>query len=156
LRFSPDSKHLALACSDSRVRLWDVDKERVTRELKLSPSRQPGDNGRSWIEGLAWSPDGRFLVTSLRDDGIRMWEAATGKAIWHGARRGAVAFSPDGKTLVSGGWDECLTFQDAVTGEVRFALKEKERSTIDSIAFSPDGHSLATGHHGGVYLRDPK
>jgi len=85
-----------------------------------------------------------------------MWEAATGKEMWHGARQGTVAFSPDGKTLVSGGWDQCLTFQDAATGAVRFSLKE-QRDLIDGIAFSPDGRSLATCHHRGtVYLRDPK
>ncbi len=146
VRFSPDGKRLALACSDARVRLWDVDKERVTRELKLSPSRQTGDGGRSWFEGLVWSPDGRFLVTSLRGDGIRMWEAATGKEIWNGTRPDQAAFSPDGKTLVSEGFDQCFTFQDAATGAVRFTQNEV-RGAIAGIAFSPDGRSLATSHH---------
>jgi RNA polymerase sigma factor (sigma-70 family) len=155
VRFSPDGKRLALACSDARVRVWDVDNERVTHELKLSAVRQPGDGGRSWFEGLAWSPDGRFLVTSMRGDGLRMWEAATGKEMWHEARQGAVAFSPDGKTLVSGGWDQGLTWQDAATGKLRFTRKDGS-SFIDDIALSPDGSVMVTCHHGGnIYLRDP-
>jgi WD40 repeat protein len=157
LRFSPDGKQLALGCSDARVRLWDVDKERVTREWKLSPQKVPGLDGISVFEGLAWSPDGRYLAASIaHTDGLWMWEAATGKEIWHEARQGVIAFAPDGKTLVSGGWDKCLTFQDAATGKLRFTVKE-DRNIIDGIAFSPDGATLATCHHGGnVYLRDPK
>ena len=158
LRFAPDGKLLAIGCSDARVRLWEVDKGRVRHELKLPELRQRGDNGKSWFTGLAWSPDGRFLAASMDGDGLRMWEAATGKELWHVVRppAAAVAFSPDSKTLVSGGWDHCLTFHDPATGKVRIALTDK-RNVIDDIAFSPDGATLATCHHGGnVYLRDPQ
>ncbi len=157
LRFAPDGKHLALACSDACLRLWNVEKERVTREWELRAVRQRGDGGLSWFDGLAWSPDGRFVVTSMGGDEIRMWEASTGQEIWHGSRPGMVAFSPDGKTLVSaGGFDNRLIFQDASTGKVRLTLTEN-RLAIDGVVFSPDGRSLATCHHGGnVYLRDPE
>jgi RNA polymerase sigma factor (sigma-70 family) len=156
LRFSPDGKQLALACSDARVRLWDVESERVTRELKMPPSRQPADRGESYFEGLAWSRDGRFLVASLQSGGIRLWEATSGKEIWHGARRGIVAFSTDGQTIVSGSWDKRLTWQDAATGRERFVREVKQGDAIRSIAFSPDGQYLATSQSPGFHLRDPK
>jgi WD40 repeat protein len=155
LRFSPDGKRLALASSDAKVWLWNMESERVSRELKMSPARQPNDGGRSYFEGLAWSPDGRFLVASLQGDGIRMWEAASGKEIWHGARRGTVAFSADGKTIASGGWDECLSFWDAVTGKMRFDRKERQGDAIRSIAFSPDRRSLAVSFPPFLSIRDP-
>jgi RNA polymerase sigma factor (sigma-70 family) len=158
LCFAPDGKLLALGCSDATIRLWDVDKGFVRHEWKLPAAKKTGGNERSWFQGLAWSPDGRFLAASMRGDGVRMWEAATGKELWHAASTAdvAVAFSSDGKRLVAAGWDKCLTFRDVATGKVHSTLKE-ERNFIDDIAFSPDGATLATCHHGGnVYLRDPK
>lgn len=159
LAYSPDGKLLALACPDARVRLWDVDNECVTSELRHPIGKAAGAGGESFFEGLAWSPDGRFLVTTMAGDGLRMWEAATGKEIWHATRGGAVAFSPDGKALASGGWDRPVTIQDAATGAVQFTQNEDKGvdRLLNGIAFSPDGTWLATCHHGGnVYLRDPK
>jgi len=158
MRFAPDGKVLALACSDPCVRLWDVDKGRTIREWKLPASRGSGGEGKSWFEGLAWSPDGRLLAASLQSQGIWMWERATGKEIWHVARNGSLAFSPDGKTLVSGGWDLNLTFQNPASGNVQFVISD-ERKVIHDVAFSPDGNVLATCHQEGsigtICLRDP-
>jgi hypothetical protein len=91
----------------------------------------------------------------LLGENIRMWEAATGKEIWHRSGYAAAAFSPDGKTLVSGGGEQILTFRDAATGKPRFALKET--AWIEDIVFSPDGTSLATCNaDGDIRLRDPR
>jgi sugar lactone lactonase YvrE len=139
-----------------------VDKGRTIREWKLPASKQSGCEGRSWFEGLAWSPDGRLLAASLEGQGIWMWEAATGKELWHAARNGVIAFAPDGKTLVNGGWDQCLTFQDPITGKVQSVLMDDKKIT-HAVAFSPDGSMLATSHQENqvssqdctICLRDP-
>jgi WD40 repeat protein len=58
---------------------------------------------------VAFSPDGKTVLTGSVDKTARLWEAATGKPIGpllqHQATVGAVAFSPDGKTVLTGCFD---------------------------------------------------
>ena len=84
------------------MRLWDV----TTRQ-------QIGDplNGHAnWVRSVAFSPDGRTLVSGSSDGTVRLWDVTTRQQIGdplngHDDVIRSVAFSPDGKTLVSGGAD---------------------------------------------------
>ncbi|MEU1387982.1 MULTISPECIES: serine/threonine-protein kinase [unclassified Nonomuraea] len=57
------------------------------------------------VDAVAFSPDGATLAVA-DEDGIRLWDAATGraKATVTDRRAAALAFHPDGTFLVSGGW----------------------------------------------------
>ena len=57
------------------------------------------------VNSVAFSPDGKYVVSGSDDDTARVWEAATGKEIarmTHDDDVNSVAFSPDGKYVVSG------------------------------------------------------
>jgi WD40 repeat protein len=36
-----------------------------------------------WVESVAYSPDGKHIVSGSRDQTVKVWDAATGKEVSH-------------------------------------------------------------------------
>jgi WD40 repeat protein len=145
--FSPDDQLLAAGGKTGDIKIWDVatGKERATFH---SPNQHI-------IWYLAFSPDGKYLVTAeggMSDRGlatghiITVWDVSAGriKATLQGHKSDVhvVVFAPDGKTLVSGSEDSTIKFWDFATFQEIASLKGDK---VTSLAFSPDGKRLVSG-----------
>jgi WD40 repeat protein len=173
--FSPNGKLVATVCGDGKARLWDV-ATRQARELPtenaLAVAFSP--NGKwlavggpvpLWdvatckpcalgpfqhtgiIETLAFSPDGKIIVTGSHDMTARLWDVAANKPLGmkltHKATVNSVAFSPDGETIATGSDDGAAQLWDRRTGKRRGAALQ-HRDGVSEVAFSPDGKTVAT------------
>jgi WD40 repeat protein len=100
------------------------------------------------VRAVAFSPDGKSIVSGSWDDTIRVWEVASGSAVSVLARHtsdvNAVAFSPDGKNLASASDDRTVKVWDAATGRELQSLRSHTDSVM-AVAFSPDGKYVASG-----------
>ena len=67
---------------------------------------------RSMVTAVAWSPDGRRIVSASYDGTAQVWDALTGSGVLtyrrHFGTVNAVTWSPDGKRIASGSLDETV------------------------------------------------
>ena len=131
-----------LAQGGDLVRLVLVDPNVARPELVL----QTGHT--STVTSVAFSPDGKQVLTGSGDKTAILWEAVSGEKLrsfeGHTSIVNSVAFSPDGKHVLTGSSDHTAILWDAASGE-NFRSFEGHTSTVTSVAFSPDGKQVLTG-----------
>jgi WD40 repeat protein len=99
---------------------------------------------------VAFSPDGRRLVTGAENYLVKVWDVQTGNVLQtlpgHGGNVYAVAFSPDddGRWIASAGEDSAVKVWDSRTGKLVRSFRG-HTSVVTSVAFSPDGRRLVSG-----------
>jgi WD40 repeat protein len=101
----------------------------------------------SHVSSVAFSPDGRFVLSGSLDMTLKLWDVATGKLVRTfvgGQGSNSVAFSPDGRTILSGDWDNTLKLWNVATGEL-LRIIEGHSGGVRSVAFSPDGRTVLSG-----------
>lgn len=103
----------------------------------------------SGVKSVAFSPDGKRIVSGSYDYTIRIWDAETGSLIGQPLKCHevvySVAFSPDGKRIVSGSSNNTLRIWDAESGKQIGQSLQGHTGEVYSVAFSPDGKRIVSG-----------
>ena len=107
------------------------------------------------VSSIAFSPDGKFIVSGSLDGTVHVWDTVTGKEnarMMHDDEVRFVAFSPDGKYIVSGGCDKVDDNHNCTQGSARvwdaMTGRETARKIYDDevkfVTFSSDGKFIAS------------
>ncbi len=110
IQLSSDNTRLAVA---SCIGVWLYDIHRGTETALITGHTES-------VMHVAFSPDGKILASSARDETIRLWNTETGESLLsfsNATHPIHLKFSADGKTLVSQNWNGTVWFWDITTGK---------------------------------------
>lgn len=166
LAVAPDSTALAVGTDDGNVTAWDL----KTRAVKLHACsygdartnedwvcREAGD-GSTDIRGLAFSVNGKFLITGSSDNRAWLWDVESGHLLARSADSSesghlntiaGVTVNPVNGRVATVSWDNTVRIWELVNdGDWSFHRVDTLAGHSNSVwaaAYSPSGQWLATG-----------
>jgi len=136
------ARELLEECKPLSLRDWEWG--RLTYLCQLD--RQSFDYAAP-LDGVAYSPDGKRVLTGDRKGRAIVRDLATGEILFsvkHGDYVHSVAYSPDGLQIATGSSDGNVRIVEAATGELQHTLVGHQQGVL-SVAFSPNGQQLLSG-----------
>jgi WD40 repeat protein/ABC-type branched-subunit amino acid transport system substrate-binding protein/DNA-binding SARP family transcriptional activator len=110
-------------------------------------------SGAGRVLAVAFSPDGKRLVTANEDGTASVVDLTTGQLRMvlrgHAAAVNAVAFSPNGNLIATAGDDHTARVWDATSGQ-QLNILAGHAQEVKRLAFSPDAARLATASTDGT------
>ena len=102
------------------------------------------------VISIAFSPDGRYIISSSLDKSIKVWDVQNSfsniKTLkGHDNYVYSVAFSPDGRYIISGSRDKSIKVWDVQNNFSNIKTLKGHSDGITSVAFSPDGRYIISG-----------
>ncbi|MDM8562663.1 hypothetical protein QUF54_04840 [Candidatus Marithioploca araucensis] len=108
--------------------------------------------GDSHINHIAFSPDGKMIVTAEDNGNVNLWNANNGQLIHslteHEDSVSQAVFSPDSLTLATSSWNEVVYLWNVDNGK----RLHKFNLNGDMLTFSPDGLTQASMRKESIFL----
>jgi WD40 repeat protein len=144
--FSPDGSLIAGA-GHQQIIVWNSDTRKELVRLKSDSVER---------KCLAFSRDGKVLISAAEGGLACLWEIPTGKKLrevkFQPADRGCFALARDGSRLAVVGKEYVIHLWDVATGKERYQVETKDPHGVP--VFSPDGKMLAFGDEDAIVLWD--
>ena len=167
IAFSPDGKYflcggpgplyLLTNKREPTMKIFEVATGEVVKDFKLR-------EGSNDCFSVAYSPDGKYVLSGGDKGKITLWNTSSGKSIKTvvGGKSflsdvvRAVSFSPDGQYVLSGGGDNSVRLWNAKSlTQIKKFVGHTGINGIWSVAFSPDGkYALSGGFDSQVKIWD--
>jgi WD40 repeat protein len=153
--FSPDGALVAIGGWGDTVKIFDANGALHT---KLAGATGGGNTG---VMSLAFSPDGKRLLTAAQERVARVWDVDSGELVavlgGHEDNITTASFSADGARIVTGGRDGVAHVWDA-TPTRYVATVGARTANMWAAAPSPDGSrvAIASSQHAGIWTAEGK
>ena len=136
----------AVIAADRTIRLWDLDSGKPVRAY---------DGHAAPVTAIAFSADGKQIVSGSDDHTVRIWDAASEKPArsltGHDAAVRSVAFSANGKWVLSAGADATVRLWRLSDGK-DVGVFRKHGSAALQAAFAENGRQTVSGERDGIAL----
>lgn len=143
---SQDGTRLAGTDETGALRIWDFTSGKIVHDLK--PTREKTDPEQPFSEGLAFSPDGRYIVTESNDEKARCWDAIRGVELHvlreHNNDSPPVSIAPGGALAATTQINGVIRLWRLDSGEVERVISGHAASVVCT-AFVPDGFTILSG-----------
>ncbi len=135
---------VAYLCSPARaVTPWPQPAPKDPPQLPIGAVVRVGQGHVGQLAALGLLDNGRTLVTSAKDDTLRLWDLASGKPLGQlvvpRSRPKSIAVRPDGKLLAVLAPSGKLQLLELPNGRKVKEWQAETVKNVGSIAFSPDG-----------------
>jgi WD40 repeat protein len=98
----------------------------------------------SWVWYAEFCQNGKYALTASMDSTVRIWEVATGEALYILSGSHLAIFSPDGTLVLTANCNNTASIYEVESGKELLILKG-HTGFINSLEFSPDGKLAITG-----------
>ncbi len=136
---SPNGYVMASADQQGKVRLWHLETGSQISEGQLHSGP---------INVIAFTKNGRSLITGSYDRTIKVWDVASGQLRYslrgHGERIRAIAVHPY-QNIIASASNDGIRIWNLNSGLLLSHLEHND--WVESLAFSPDGTILASGSY---------
>eukprot|EP00735_Rhodelphis_limneticus_P014311 TRINITY_DN8314_c0_g1::TRINITY_DN8314_c0_g1_i1::g.29147::m.29147 TRINITY_DN8314_c0_g1::TRINITY_DN8314_c0_g1_i1::g.29147 ORF type:complete len:206 (+),score=51.87,sp/Q8YRI1/YY46_NOSS1/38.74/2e-36,sp/Q8YRI1/YY46_NOSS1/38.50/2e-35,sp/Q8YRI1/YY46_NOSS1/38.10/3e-34,sp/Q8YRI1/YY46_NOSS1/37.70/1e-33,sp/Q8YRI1/YY46_NOSS1/37.57/2e-30,sp/Q8YRI1/YY46_NOSS1/34.52/6e-30,sp/Q8YRI1/YY46_NOSS1/35.38/3e-29,sp/Q8YRI1/YY46_NOSS1/35.45/3e-29,sp/Q8YRI1/YY46_NOSS1/34.92/4e-29,sp/Q8YRI1/YY46_NOSS1/34.39/3e-28,sp/Q8YRI len=148
----PAGTHLATACYDKRVRLFDMRTGALVKTFS-------GHNAA--VTSVIFNPHGNLLISGSKDSTVKFWDIMSGLCIKtfssHLGEVTSVEMNDSGRLLVSASKDNSNRLWDVMMGKPvrRFKRHQNASKNFIRVGFGPNQTAVVGGSEDGcVYMWD--